>query len=211
MPKQNIQTRGRGARPPRPQAPQEFEQRVLDVARTARVTAGGRRFNFRATTVIGDRKGRVGIGIGKGRDVSLAIEKSVRAARKHLIHAPITPDGTIPYEVTGKQTSAIVFLKPAREGRGIVAGGAVRAVADLAGYKNLSGKVIGRSTNKMNNAQAAINALKKVRYVSPKEDKNQKEQVKNEEEKSETEGKKKVKKTATKKDKKKTAAKKLKS
>lgn len=154
---------------------QEFDQRVLDVARTARVTSGGRRFNFRVSVVIGDHNGRVGVGMGKGRDVSTAIDKAGRDARRNVINVPMTPDGSIPYEVFGKKTSARVFLKPAVHGRGIVAGGPTRVVLDMAGYKNLSSKIIGRSTNKANNALATIEALKSIRYTAPSPKKEVKE------------------------------------
>lgn len=154
----------------RPSAPQEYDQKVLDIARVARVTAGGRRFNFRATVVVGNKKGRVGVGVAKGRDVAIAIEKSTRKAKKNIITVPMTPLGSIPYDSIGKQTSAVVFLKPARSGRGIIAGGAVRVVCDLAGYKDITGKILGRSGNKLNNALATLNALGKIRYEAPKRD-----------------------------------------
>lgn len=145
--------------------PSEFDQKVLDIARVARMVAGGRRFNFRATVVIGDRKGRVGLGIGKGRDVSIAINKAVNNAKKSLVTVPMTPEGTIPYEVKGKQTASIVYLKPGRPGRGVIAGGAVRTVCDLAGYKDITAKLLSRSTNKLNNAIATVNALSSINYT----------------------------------------------
>lgn len=150
---------------------QEFVQKLLDLARVARVTKGGRRFSFRATIVIGDRKGRVGVGVKKGKDVQFAVEKAVRGAKKTLIKAPMTKEGTIPYEVYGKSGSSIVFLKPALEGRGIIAGGTVRTVCDLAGYKSIIGKIISRSGNKLNIARATIEALNKVKVVEKSEDK----------------------------------------
>lgn len=143
----------------------EFDQRVLDLARVARMAAGGRRFNFRATVIVGDRKGRVGIGVAKGRDVSMAISKAARQAQKNIIHVSITSSGTIPHETVGKQTGSIVFLKPARSGRGIIAGGATRIVCDLAGYKDITAKTLSRSTNKLNNALATINAFKKIKPI----------------------------------------------
>ena len=142
---------------------QEFEQSVLDIARVARVVAGGRRFSFRATVAMGDKKSRVGVGVGKGADVSSAINKAARQAKKNMIKAPMTERGTLPYEVMGKQTSSVVLLGPGVQGRGIVAGGAVRAVCNLAGYKDITAKILSRSTNKLNNALAAVNALKKVK------------------------------------------------
>ncbi|MEX2007898.1 MAG: hypothetical protein WD850_00110 [Candidatus Spechtbacterales bacterium] len=156
---------GRGRFNAGPQQPQEYEQKVLDIARVARVTKGGRRFTFRATMAIGNRKGKVGIATGRGRDVALAIEKAARNARQHLIEAPMTPGGALPHETTGKQTSSVVFLKPGKPGRGIIAGGAIRIICELAGYKDISGKIIGRSTNKLNNASATMQALEAVVYT----------------------------------------------
>jgi small subunit ribosomal protein S5 len=154
--------------------PPEYEQKVLDIARVARVTSGGRRFNFRVTMVIGNRKGKVGVATGRGRDVALAIEKAARNARKKLVAVHMTPEGSIPHEVFGKQTSAKVFLKPTKAGRGIIAGGAVRTICELAGYKDVTGKILGRSTNKYNNAAATLNALKSLVYIKaasePKEE-----------------------------------------
>ncbi|MDX9913614.1 MAG: 30S ribosomal protein S5 [Candidatus Moranbacteria bacterium] len=136
----------------------EFEQKLLDLARVTRVVKGGRRFSFRATMVIGDRKGRVGVGVGKGSDVSNAIGKAVNDAKKDLINIDIST-GTIPYDMSVKMGSAKIMLKPAKEGRGIVAGGAVRAVVDLAGIKDIVSKSLGTS-NKLNVARAAVKALR---------------------------------------------------
>ncbi len=156
----------------------EFDQKVLDIARVARVTAGGRRFSFRVTVVLGDHKGRVGVGVDKGKDVSLAIEKAGRAAKRNMITVPLTKEGTIPYEITGKQTSAVVFLRPARAGRGIIAGGAVRVVCSLVGLTDISAKMLGRSNNKLNNALATIEAFKSITnkpviVAKPKKEKEQ--------------------------------------
>lgn len=162
----------RGSRPQeRQRQAQEYEQKLLDVSRVARVTAGGRRFSFRAVIVIGDRKGKVGVGVKRGKDVQFAVEKAVRDAKKSLVRAPITDRGTIPHEVRGKSGSSIVFLKPAREGAGIRAGGAVRSVCDLAGYRNIVGKIISRSGNKLNISRATIKALNKIKIsVSAKDE-----------------------------------------
>lgn len=141
----------------------EFDQRVLDIRRTARVVAGGRRFSFRAAVVIGNRKGRIGFGIGKGVDVSTAVNKAVHRAKKELINVPLTKSFSIPHGVRGKASAARVMLKPAAEGRGLVAGGPIRAIADLAGIKNLTAKILGRTPNKLNNAKAAMEALKKLK------------------------------------------------
>lgn len=140
----------------------EFEQRVLDIRRVTRVVAGGKRFRFRATVVLGNRKGRVGVGVDKGADTSEAIEKASRDARKNLILIPMK-NNTIPHEVIGKFSSAVVLLKPAGEGKGIVAGGPARVVVSLAGIVNVTSKILGTTTNKLNNARATIEALKKLK------------------------------------------------
>lgn len=141
----------------------EFDQTVLDVRRTARVVAGGRRFSFRATVIIGNRNGKVGMGMGKGPDVSVAVEKGAYQAKKDVTVVPLTKTKTIPHEVAAKWSAARVLLKPAREGRGLVAGGPVRTIADLAGIKNLTSKILGRTSNKLNNARATMEALKKLK------------------------------------------------
>jgi len=144
----------------------EYEQKILDIARVTRVTAGGRRFNFRITMVIGNRNGKVGVATGRGKDVAIAIDKAARNAKKVLFTVPMTPQGTLPYSTNGKHSSARVMLQPSRTGRGIIAGGPVRVVCELAGYKDLSAKIIGRTTNKLNNARATVVALKAIHYQS---------------------------------------------
>ncbi len=151
---------GRGRRDGRPQEKPEYDQKTLDIARVARVTKGGKRFSFRTTVVIGNGKGKVGVGMAKGRDVAQSIQKAYNQARKHLIDVPIV-DGTIAYEVEAKYSSAVVLLKPSKSG--IKAGGAVRVVAQLAGIKGLTGKLIERTNNKINIAMATIEAFKKIR------------------------------------------------
>lgn len=146
----------------------EFDQAVLDIRRTARVVAGGRRFSFRASVVIGNRNGKVGLGVGKGPDVSSAVEKAVYQAKKSLFVVPVTAGHSIPHEVEAKYAAARVLLKPAREGRGLVAGGPIRAIASLAGIKNLTAKIIGRTVNKLNNASATMEALKKLKAKNEK-------------------------------------------
>lgn len=140
----------------------EYDQKVLDVARVTRVVAGGRRFSFRAVVVLGNRKGKVGVGIGKGVDVSQAVEKAAADARKNFLIIPLK-DGTIPHEVSAKYAAARVMLKPASTGRGLVAGGALRIICDLAGIQNVSSKILSKSTNKLNNARAALDALRKLK------------------------------------------------
>lgn len=140
----------------------EFDQKVLDIRRVTRVVAGGKRFRFRTTVILGDHKGRVGVGIEKGADTSESIDKAVRAAKKNLITVSMKGN-TIPYEVMGKYASAVVLLKPAGEGKGVVAGGPVRVVVSLAGIANITAKILGTTTNKLNNARATIEALKKLK------------------------------------------------
>jgi small subunit ribosomal protein S5 len=135
----------------------EFDQKLLDLARVTRVVKGGRRFRFRATLVIGNRKGKVGVGVAKGADVSVAIEKAYNDAKKNMIEVKMEGN-TIPHDVKIKLGSARIMLKPASEGRGIIAGGAVRAVIDLAGIKDIVSKSLGTS-NKLNVARATIKAL----------------------------------------------------
>ncbi len=140
---------------------QEFEQKLLDLARVTRVVKGGRRFRFRATLVIGDKKGRVGVGVSKGSDVSDAIEKAYNDAKKNLINVKMNGN-TIAHDVFKKVGSAKIILKPAKEGRGIIAGGAVRSVVDLAGIHDIVSKSLG-TANKLNVARATIEALKSLK------------------------------------------------
>lgn len=143
----------------------EYEQKLLDVARVVRVVAGGRRFRFRAVVAIGNKKGQIGLGVAKGQDVSLAVEKATAKAKKYLIKIPLLK-GTIPHDVEAKYSSAKVLLKPGRTGRGIVAGGTVRAICNLVGIENVSAKIIGRTNNKLNNARATIKALQKLHAIT---------------------------------------------
>lgn len=143
----------------------EFQTKLLDLARVTRVTGGGKRMSFRAVVVAGDKKGKVGIGIDKGKDVSQAIEKATRRAKKDLVSVIIV-DGTIPHEVEAKSGPAVILLKPQKKGRGLVAGGAVRTICDLAGIKNISSKILSGSKNKLNNARATMEALKKLKAKS---------------------------------------------
>lgn len=150
----------RGGRPHREFQKPEYDQKVLDIARVARVTKGGKRFSFRATIVIGDNRGRVGVGIAKGKDVASSIQKAYNQAKKNLITVLLV-NGTIPYQVEAKYSSAVVILKPAKGG--VKAGGPVRTVAKLAGMTGLTGKLIERTNNKLNIAMATLKALKKLR------------------------------------------------
>ncbi len=145
---------------------EEFESKLLDLARVSRMTKGGRRLRFRAGMVIGDKKGRVGFGIAKGKDVAQAIEKATRVAKKNLIKVLIVKD-SIPHRVEAKFGAAKILLKPQRKGRGLVAGGTVRVICALAGIKDISSKIIGKTGNKINNAKATILALKKLKVKNP--------------------------------------------
>ncbi|PIT92293.1 MAG: 30S ribosomal protein S5 [Candidatus Harrisonbacteria bacterium CG10_big_fil_rev_8_21_14_0_10_42_17] len=150
----------------------EFQDRVLDLSRVTRVTSGGKRFSFRATVVVGDGKGRVGVGSAKGLDVATAVQKGRTAAKKNVIRIPLQ-GRTIPHEVSAKYSAARVLLKPAKEGHGLVAGGAPRAVLLLAGVRDISAKCLGKTNNKLTNAMATIEALKliRTRFVRSKEPK----------------------------------------
>ncbi|MCX6720574.1 MAG: 30S ribosomal protein S5 [Candidatus Staskawiczbacteria bacterium] len=153
---------GRGGGFGKDRAKDEFQTKLLDLARVTRVTGGGKRMSFRAVVVAGDKKGKVGIGIDKGKDVSQAIDKATRRAKRDLVSVIII-DGTIPHEVEAKYGPAVILLKPQMKGRGLVAGGAVRTICDLAGIKNVSSKILSGSKNKLNNARATIEALKKLK------------------------------------------------
>jgi small subunit ribosomal protein S5 len=124
--------------------------------------AGGRRFSFSVAVVIGNKKGKVGVGIGKAGDTQLAIEKAVRSARKSLIEVPLNKHQHIPHDVQAKLSSSEVMIMPA-PGRGLVAGSSVRTVLELAGVKDVTAKIFSRSKNKLNNARAAVAALKQLR------------------------------------------------
>lgn len=139
----------------------EFEEQVVQVARVTRVVKGGRRMRFRATVVIGDKKGTVGYGIGKATEVQQAIQKAVAKAKKNLIKVPLY-NGTIPHIVQTKFKASVVLMKPASLGTGMIAGGAVRQILELAGVHNILSKSLG-STNKVNTTKATYQALKMLR------------------------------------------------
>ncbi len=140
----------------------EFDSNILDLARVTRVTEGGKQMSFRALVVIGDRRGRVGFGTEKGKDVQIAVDKATRKAKKALIKVPMVNE-TIPHAVITKFKAAKVMLKPAPKGSGIIAGGAVRVVLDLAGVPNISSKIVGKTKNKITIVKATFEALKSLR------------------------------------------------
>ncbi|MEE8131689.1 MAG: 30S ribosomal protein S5 [Candidatus Paceibacterota bacterium] len=140
----------------------EYKEKVIDMRRVTRVVAGGKRFRFRATIVIGDEKGKVGVGVAKGLDVAQAVDKSKTDAKKKIITINLK-DRTIPHEVEAKYSAAKVMIKPAKIGHGLKAGGAVRAVLLLAGIRDATAKCLGGTKNKLTNALATIEALKKLK------------------------------------------------
>lgn len=154
---------GRGE--PRERIKPEFDSKIIDIRRVTRVAAGGRRYSFSVAVVAGDHKGRVGVGLGKGGDTALSVEKATREAKKNLIKVVLSPQMTIPHAVEGKYASAKIKIFPAR-GRGIVAGSSARAVIELAGIKDVCAKIMSGSKNKLNNAKAAVEALRGLSKVS---------------------------------------------
>ena len=140
----------------------EFDQKIISIRRVTRVVTGGRRFSFSVGIVIGDRRGRVGVGLGKAGDTPLAIDKAVRDAKKHMIKVNLTKNSTIPHEVSSKFSSSRVLIMRAK-GKGILAGSSVRTVLEYAGIKEVSAKIFSRSKNKINNAKAAIEALSELK------------------------------------------------
>ncbi|MBW7917113.1 MAG: 30S ribosomal protein S5 [Trueperaceae bacterium] len=140
----------------------DFEDKVIFIRRTAKTYKGGRRFRFGAMVVIGDRNGRVGVGLGKAREVPVAVQKGQHVARRNVIDVPIQDPGTIPHEVLGEHGTSRVMLKPAGAGTGVIAGSVPRAIVELAGYSNLLTKELG-SRNQTNVAYAVIDGLKQLR------------------------------------------------
>lgn len=148
-----------------------FEEQVVKISRVSKKTKGGNKIGFSALAVVGDKKGRVGVGLGKAPDVSSAIRKGVLLAKKHLVRVPIVNE-TIPFRVDVKVGAAKIILMPAPKGSGIIAGGAVRSVVSAAGIKNVSSKVLGTS-NQASNVHATLEAMRqlKTRYRKPQEGK----------------------------------------
>jgi small subunit ribosomal protein S5 len=140
----------------------EFDSKLLDVARVTRVTTAGKQLRFRAVVVVGNKFGKVGLGVSKGKDVSQAVEKATKTARKNLINVHFRGE-TIPCDVAAKFGAARILLRPQAKGRGLVAGGIIRVICHLAGIKNISSKILGRTRNKLNNARATLMALKKLK------------------------------------------------
>ncbi len=140
----------------------EFKEKVIDLRRVTRVVAGGKRFRFRATVIIGDEKGRVGVGVAKGLDAAQSVEKAKTNAKKKILTVTLK-DRTIAHEVRAKFSAAYVVVKPAKKGHGLKAGGAVRQVLLLAGVRDATAKCLGGTKNKLTNALATIEALKSLK------------------------------------------------
>ncbi|MBI5139447.1 30S ribosomal protein S5 [Candidatus Nomurabacteria bacterium] len=156
--------RGQSFSRPKP----EFDQKILSIRRVTRVVAGGRRFSFSVALVAGDKKGGVGLGLGKAGDTSLAINKALRNAKKNMVRLKLTKTMSIPHELKSKFASAKVMLMP-NKGRGLVAGSVVRDIVKLAGIKDITGKILSSTKNKLNNAKAVMTALGpiSVKYSKP--------------------------------------------
>jgi len=150
-----------GSRRPATEKP-EFEQKIINIRRVARVVAGGRRFSFSVALVAGDKNGRVGVGIGKAGDTSLAMAKAFNKAKQAMVKVSLTKTKSLPHEVTAKFKSAQVILRPAK-GRGLIAGSALRVVLSLAGVHDVNAKIISRSKDKLNIARATVIALSSLK------------------------------------------------
>lgn len=157
-PRERKPYRGRSERGPRREREKQFQEKVISINRVSKTVKGGRRLRFSALVAIGDGKGLVGFGTGKANEVPDAIRKALEDAKKNLIRLSILEGDTIPHEITGKYGACSVFLKPAREGTGIVAGGPVRAMMELAGIKNIYSKVYGSRTS-INIVRATMNGI----------------------------------------------------
>ncbi len=143
------------------QSPSEYEEKIVHIRRVSKKTTGGNKMGFTALVVVGDRKGKVGVGLGKAPDVSSAIRKGSTYAKKHLITVPLV-NGTIPHEIFIKEGAAKILLKPAPAGSGVIAGGAVRSVVEAAGVQSISSKVLG-TNNKASNVQATLLGLSQLK------------------------------------------------
>lgn len=146
----------------------EFDQKIIDIRRVTRVVAGGRRFSFSVVLIAGDKKGGIGLGLGKAGDTSLAINKALRNAKKNMVKLKLTKSMSIPYEISAKFSSSSVMMIP-NKGRGLVAGTVLRDIAKLAGIKDITGKILSGTKNKLNNSKAVMAALSQIstKYSKP--------------------------------------------
>ena len=156
-----AQQQKREFRKPREEVRDEFDKKTLSLRRVTKVVAGGRNMRFSALVVIGDKKGKVGMGLSKATEVPNAIDKATKAAKKSLITVPVV-DGTIPHEIIGKFAKTSVKMLPSKQGSGLIAGGAARTVLEMAGYTDITAKIYG-STDKINVVKATLNGLKSLR------------------------------------------------
>jgi len=174
-PKENQRDNSAGGRKPnrrgggsfgRPKP--EFDQKIINIRRVTRVVAGGRRFSFSVALVAGDKKGSIGLGLGKAGDTALAINKGLRNAKKNMVRLKLTKTMSIPHELSAKFSSSQVMLRP-NKGRGLVAGSVIRDIVKLSGMKDITGKIISNSKNKLNNAKAVMAALAVIssKYTKP--------------------------------------------
>ena len=150
---------------------QEYDNKLLEIRRVTRVVSGGRRFSFSATVVLGDRKGKVGVGIGKAADTPIAIEKALRDAKKNMIQVKMTKNSSIAHEIKAKYVSSVLTMRPS-PGKGIIAGSAARAVLEMAGVTGITAKFLSRSKNKINNARVAVKALSQLKEEKMERSKN---------------------------------------
>ncbi|MFZ3029952.1 MAG: 30S ribosomal protein S5 [Minisyncoccia bacterium] len=139
----------------------EFDQKILDIRRVTRVVAGGRRFSFSVALVAGEKKGSVGLGLGKAGDTALAINKALRNAKKNMVKLNLSKTMSIPHELSAKFSSSSIMLLP-NKGRGLVAGSVIRDIIKLSGMKDITGKILSNSKNKLNNAKAVMAALSQI-------------------------------------------------
>lgn len=146
----------------------EFDQKILDIRRVTRVVAGGRRFSFSVALVAGDRKGNVGLGLGKAGDTALAINKALRNAKKNMVKLHLTKTMSIPHELSAKFSSSHIMMMP-NKGRGLVAGSVIRDIIKLSGMRDITGKILSNSKNKLNNAKAVMLALSPISSKYTKE------------------------------------------
>ena len=162
--KRDSRKSDRKPREPRAKQPKLYEEEVISIGRVTKVTKGGRHFRFSAVVVVGDRKGRVGLGTGKANEVPDAIKKASQAAAKNVVKVAIVDERTIPHEAIGVEGASKVMLRPAAKGTGVKAGGPVRSVLEMAGVKDILSKSLGSST-KINMAYATLNALKSQKTI----------------------------------------------
>ena len=138
----------------------EFDQKIIKIRRVTRVMSGGRRFSFSVAIVLGNKKGKVGVGISKATDTALAIEKAVKKAKKNMVELKLTKNNSIPYDVKNKYCASIIQILPTKEGSGLSAGSSVKTVLELAGITDVTAKIISRSKNQLNIAKSTVEALK---------------------------------------------------